>query len=207
MFRFLWQHPLWNLPNLLTVLRVAAIPFLGLVLSWDGNPPGAEADTFIYSPGRVATLLLILAGITDLLDGYYARRWKLESLLGKFLDPVADKLLLLVSLVMCQKLGRIEPWLVIVLLSREFLITALRGVAVGEGIVIAAGQSGKWKTFLQLVGLGFIMWYGSAFGFSAHTIGVWILYAALVISVVSGVGYLIDFKRAIEAKRAATAER
>lgn len=183
------------------MLRVLSIPFLGLVLGWDVNAPGAEGDTFIYSPGRVATVILVLAGVTDLLDGYYARRWNLESLLGKFLDPVADKLLLLVSLVMCQELGRIEPWLVIVLLSREFLITALRGVAIGEGIVIAAGQSGKWKTFFQLTGLGFIMWYGSAFGFSAHAIGVWILYAALVISVVSGISYLIDFQRALKAKR------
>ena len=183
------------------MLRVASIPFLGLVLSWDTNAPGVEAATFIYSPGRVATVILVLAGVTDLLDGYYARRWNLESLLGKFLDPVADKLLLLVSLVMCQELGRIEPWLVIVLLSREFLITALRGVAIGEGIVIAAGQSGKWKTFFQLTGLGFIMWYGSAFGFSAHAIGVWILYAALVISVVSGAIYLVDFERALSAKR------
>ncbi len=121
-------------------------------------------------------------------------------MLGKFLDPVADKLFLLVSLIMLMKLGRVEAWLVIVLLSREFLITALRAVAAGEGLVIAAGQSGKVKLTFQMIGLGFLMWYGTAFGLPAVVVGTWILYIALFTSLLSGYHYLRDFLTARKLK-------
>jgi CDP-diacylglycerol--glycerol-3-phosphate 3-phosphatidyltransferase len=148
---------------------------------------------FRYSPGKIASFVLFLMGITDLLDGYFARLWDIETLTGKFLDPVADKLVLLVGLVLLMQLGRVSSWLVILLLSREFLITALRGIAIGEGVVIAAGASGKWKLVLQMLGMGFVMWYGSLFGFSAFKIGTAFLYAALIISFVSGYNYLSEF--------------
>lgn len=183
-----------NLPNLLTIARVLSIPFLGALLEFDAEQPPFHLDwTLRWSPGRVAAMVVLFAGVTDILDGYWARKWKIESLLGKFLDPVADKLLLMVGLIMLMKLGRVEAWLVIVLLSREFLITGLRGVAAAEGIVIAAGQSGKWKLTFQMIGLGFLMWYGRILGFQAFTIGTWILYLALVVSVFSGVTYVSDF--------------
>jgi CDP-diacylglycerol--glycerol-3-phosphate 3-phosphatidyltransferase len=146
-------------------------------------------------------LVLAVAGLTDLLDGWLARKWNIVSLLGKFLDPLADKLLLLVCLVMLMKLGRVDAWLVIILLSRELLITGLRAVAVGEGIVISAGTTGKYKLAFQLVGLAFIMWYGSFLSFSAYQIGVWILYVALVISLYSGFQYLKDFFTELYDKR------
>lgn len=193
---------LFNLPNLLTMLRLVLIPVMAFLLDADTFQPALEADwMFRYSPGRIAAMVVVLAGITDLLDGWLARRWKIESLLGKFLDPVADKLFLMVGLVMLMKLGRVPPWLVILLLSREFLITGLRGVAVGEGIVIAAGRFGKLKLIFQLVGLGFLMWYGSAFAFSAFHIGTYILYVALAISLYSGMNYLTDFFIALKSKR------
>ncbi len=195
---------LLNLPNLLTLGRLILVPVIGLLLALDSDQPPFEQDwMFRYSPGKIASLVLALAGITDLLDGYFARKWGIESLLGKFLDPVADKLLLLVSLVMLMRLERVDAWLVILLLSREFLITGLRGVAAGEGLIIAAGSSGKYKLTFQLIGLGFLMWYGSFFGASAYPIGVWILYFAMVISLVSGYIYLSDFLIALEKKRKA----
>ena len=185
---------LLNLPNCLTLLRILLIPIMALLLEFDAEQVLFEHDwMFRYSPGRVAAFVVVIAGATDLLDGYFARRWGIESLLGKFLDPVADKLFLLVGLVMLMKLGRVDAWLVMVLLSREFLITALRAVAAGEGLIISAGQSGKWKLTFQLIGLGFLMWYGSAFGLPAVKVGVWILYIALFISLLSGYQYLRDF--------------
>jgi len=206
--RNLWRQQfrsrtsLLNLPNCLTLLRMLLIPVLGFLLAWDGDQPPFHKDwMFRYSPGRVAAGVVILAGITDLLDGYFARKWRIESILGKFLDPVVDKLFLLVGLVMLLDLARVPAWLVIVLLSRELLITALRGVAAGEGIIIAAGNSGKWKLVFQLVGLGFLMWYGSAFGYPAHRIGMVILFIALGISLVSGFDYLREFLHALKAKR------
>lgn len=191
-----------NLPNLLTLFRIVLIPIIAILLAYDSDQPPFDRDwMFRYSPGRVAGLMIALAGLTDLLDGYFARLWKIESLLGKFLDPVADKVLLMVGLVMLMQLERVESWLVILLLSREFLITALRGVAVGEGIVISAGTSGKYKLTFQLVGLGFLCWYGNILGFPAYQIGSVILYIALVISLVSGYIYLADFLSALTEKR------
>src|SRR3954470_10763882 len=150
------RNSLWNLPNLLTMLRIVLIPVLAVLLAFDSEQPPFDQDwMFRFSPGRVAAFVLTIMGITDLLDGWLARRWKIESLIGKFLDPLADKLVLMVGLIMLQELERVSAWLVIVLLSREFLITGLRAIAVGEGLVIAAGQGGKFKLIFQMVGLGF----------------------------------------------------
>jgi CDP-diacylglycerol--glycerol-3-phosphate 3-phosphatidyltransferase len=195
--QFKSQTNILNLPNCLTIFRIVLIPFMALLLDADTEQLPFSVDTmFRFSPGRLAAMVVVLAGITDLLDGYYARKWNIESLLGKFLDPVADKLFLLVSLVMLMKLGRVDAWLVIILLSREFLITALRAIAAGEGLIIAAGQSGKVKLTFQMVGLGFLMWYGTAFGLPAVRVGTWILYVALFTSLLSGYHYLRDFLEA-----------
>jgi len=185
---------IWNLPNLLTLFRLFLVPVMAVFLEYDGDQPPFEKDwMFRYSPGRMAALVVALAGITDLLDGYIARKWKIESLFGKFLDPVVDKVFLLVGLILLMKLGRVNAYLVMILLSREFLITALRAVAMGEGMVIAAGQSGKFKLIFQMVGLGFLMWHGNLFGFSAHSVGLGILWIALFLSLYSGYYYLADF--------------
>ena len=190
-----------NLPNCLTILRIALIPSMGFFLAIEGAPPPFELDgMFRYSPGKVATVILFIAGMTDLLDGWLARKWQIESLLGKFLDPVADKLVLLVGLVMLLKLGRVSEWLVILLLSREFLITGLRSVAIGEGLVIAAGSSGKLKQVFQLLGIGCLMWYGTFLTVPSGFIGTWILYAALGISLFSGFRYLQDFFTALRGR-------
>lgn len=180
------------------------VPLVGILLDWESPESDVQFDQILaYSPGRLASIVVIVAGITDLLDGYFARKWKIESLLGKFLDPLADKLFLLVGLIMLMKLGRVEAWLVILLLSRELLITGLRAIAIGEAIVIAAGQSGKWKHVFQLIGLGFLMWYGPVFGIQAYWVGIVILHIALVISLFSGFLYLQDFFSALINKRAA----
>lgn len=194
-----------NLPNLLTFLRVLLIPLMALLIYLDKDSISFEQDWMLQvSPGKAASILLLFMGFTDLFDGYYARKWKIETLLGKFMDPLADKLVLLVALVMLMELNRVSAWLVILLLSREFLITGLRGVAVGEGLVISAGTSGKWKLVFQLVGLGFLMWHGSFFTLSAAEIGTYILYIALGISLVSGYVYLSDFFIALKAQKKST---
>lgn len=191
-----------NLPNCLTILRIFLVPPIAILLAYDSDQPPFDLDwTLRSSPGKYAAFVVALAGLTDLADGWLARRWKIESLLGKFLDPVADKVLLMVGLVMLMKLDRVQPWLVMALLSREFLVTALRGVAAGEGLIISAGKGGQWKLTFQLVGLGFLMWYGTILGFSAYKMGTWILYIALFISLSSGFNYLNDFFRALRAKR------
>lgn len=132
----------WNLPNMLTVARILVIP-LFVWFTYDADP--------FYS--LMAAVVFTAASVTDVIDGVLARRLNLETVVGKLLDPLADKLIVLAALVMMTRLGRVPAWIVIVLLSREFIVSGLRQIAASEGMVIAAGQEGKWKTSLQLVGI------------------------------------------------------
>jgi CDP-diacylglycerol--glycerol-3-phosphate 3-phosphatidyltransferase len=132
----------WNLPNMLTMGRILVIP-LFVWLTYDADP--------MFS--TIAATVFTVAAVTDVIDGFLARRWNQITVVGKLLDPLADKLIVAAAMVMMVRLGRIPAWLVIVLLSREFIVTGLRQIAASEGMVIAAGQEGKWKTSLQLVGI------------------------------------------------------
>jgi CDP-diacylglycerol---glycerol-3-phosphate 3-phosphatidyltransferase len=132
----------WNLPNMLTVGRIFMIP-LFVWLLYDGDP--------WYSV--MAASVFTIAAITDVVDGFLARRWNMITVTGKLLDPMADKLIVAAALIMMVRLGRVPAWIVIILLSREFIVNGLRQVAASEGLVIAAGQEGKWKTALQLAGI------------------------------------------------------
>ncbi|MBJ6764042.1 CDP-diacylglycerol--glycerol-3-phosphate 3-phosphatidyltransferase [Corallococcus sp. H22C18031201] len=132
----------WNLPNMLTLGRILLIPVF-VWLTYDADPLHSLAAAAVFA----------VASITDVIDGYLARRWNLITVVGKFMDPLADKLIAMAALVMMVRLGRIAAWVVIVLLAREFIVSGLRTIAASEGMVIAAGQEGKWKTSLQLVGI------------------------------------------------------
>jgi CDP-diacylglycerol--glycerol-3-phosphate 3-phosphatidyltransferase len=133
---------IWNLPNMMTMARIALIPVFVYFIG-DGDPLASV----------VAGLIFTLAAVTDIVDGWLARRWNMITVVGKLLDPLADKLIVAAAMVMMVWLGRLPAWIVIVLMSREFIVTGLRQVAASEGLVIAAGQEGKWKTALQLTGL------------------------------------------------------
>ncbi len=132
----------WNLPNVLTMGRIAVIP-LFVWLTYGADP----LSSFL------AGALFALAAITDIVDGYLARRLHLITVVGKFLDPLADKLIVMAALVMMVRLGRVAAWVTIILIARELVVQGLRTIAATEGMVIAAGQEGKWKTSLQLIGI------------------------------------------------------
>ena len=132
----------WNVPNLLTFGRILVIP-LFIELAYQASPLAS----------LLAGALFALAAITDVVDGWLARRMGLVTVIGKFLDPLADKLIVMAAMVMLVRLGRFPAWVAILLLSREFVVTGLRQIAASEGMVIAAGQEGKWKTSLQLCGV------------------------------------------------------
>jgi CDP-diacylglycerol--glycerol-3-phosphate 3-phosphatidyltransferase len=194
----------WNLPNLLTMGRVAIIPVV-LWLLEQGRPIDCFLAACVYSA----------AALTDLLDGYLARRMNIVSVLGKFLDPLADKLLVMASLIWMVTLGRIQAWVVVVLLAREISITGLRSIASSEGVVIAAGSGGKSKTALQMVGiLCLILGYPYHFTLGPLDLGMvdlvhvgrWLLYVSLVFSVVSAFQYVGLFAEAVEAKERRRAE-
>lgn len=193
----LWEDAR-NLPNLLTFARILMIPLVLVLLD-----RGAPRDCFW------AAAVYTLAAITDMLDGYLARRQNLVSVLGKFLDPLADKLIVASTLVWLVPMGRIAAWAVVLLLSREITITALRSIASAEGIVIAAGDGGKVKTALQMIGiLCLILGYPYALHFGFYDfgevdlvhVGRLLVYASLFFSLLSAAKYVGLFVDAIEAK-------
>ena len=188
------------LPNLLTMGRIACIP---LVLYFIDN----------YSPVRsfVAMLIYVAAAVTDFLDGYLARKRKQISVLGKFLDPLADKLIVTAVLVYLTAMDRCPAWLVVALLAREFAITGLRSIATTEGLVISASDSGKQKTALQLIGTLFLLIHFKypVWGLewvrireeplliNYHAVGIITLYLALAMSWISALDYFLRFVRAV----------
>ncbi len=195
--RTFWEDAV-NVPNALTFMRVLMIP---LVL-WFLNA-GTPKECFW------ATLTYSLAALTDLIDGWLARRQGLVTVFGKFLDPLADKLIVMAALIWLIPLGRIAPWVVVVLLAREISVTALRSIAMSEGLVLAAGESGKTKTALQMVGILCLMLgypYHLSFGpidfgmVDTVRVGRVLLYISLVYSMLSAAGYFGLFVDAVEAK-------
>jgi CDP-diacylglycerol--glycerol-3-phosphate 3-phosphatidyltransferase len=187
-----------NLPNLLTMARVAIIPLV-LWLIDRGTPEDCAWAAIVYSA----------AAITDMLDGYLARRMNVVSVLGKFLDPLADKLLVMASLIWMVPMGRIAEWAVVLLLAREISVTALRSIASSEGVVIAAGGGGKSKTALQMIGIMCLIIgypYHLSLGFldlgivDLVQVGRWLVYISLVFSITSALEYVTLFGEAVEAK-------
>ncbi len=131
-----------NLPNKLTMLRVLLIPFFVAFMLLSG----AE-----YSYKWIALGIFITASLTDLLDGKIARKYNLVTNFGKLMDPLADKMLVSAALICLTAMGRLEAWIVIVIISREFIISGLRQIAADNGVVIAASYWGKYKTTFQMV--------------------------------------------------------
>jgi len=190
------RSPIWNIPNILTLLRIAAIPLLATLLL----SPSKEA-------GFWAAALFAVASITDWLDGYLARRMGIVTVFGKFLDPIADKLIVMSALIMILPFGRVPAWMVLVILGREIIITGLRGIASTEGIVIPASDLGKFKTIFQIVAiLGLLLHFDYHWFFSIdhpwlyvnmHNVGMFYLWIATIITIWSGVDYLYKFMRVI----------
>ncbi|RII27079.1 MAG: CDP-diacylglycerol--glycerol-3-phosphate 3-phosphatidyltransferase [Geobacter sp.] len=188
--------PILNIPNILTLLRIAAIPLLVVLLL----SPSKEA-------GFWAAALFAVASLTDWLDGYLARRMGIVTVFGKFLDPIADKLIVMAALIMILPYDRVPAWMVLVILGREIIITGLRGIASTEGIVISASDLGKFKTIFQLVAIiALLLHYDYHWFFSIdhpwlyvnmHNVGIFYLWIATIITIWSGVDYLVRFMRVI----------
>src|SRR5439155_23476621 len=140
-----------------------------------------------------AMALFVTAALSDLLDGWLARRYGQVSVVGAFLDPLADKLMVMAVMVMLIPLGRISAWLVAVLLAREFVITGLRGIASAEGIIISASSGGKYKTAYQMSALSLLILHHPTLDIDVHLVGTWLMYLSTAISVGSGWQYCREF--------------
>ena len=180
------KRAIFNFPNTVTILRLAIIPVLFL---------------FLFSPGPteslVITILFVLAAMTDILDGYIARKYQIETVVGKFLDPIADKLILNTAMILMIPIGRIPAWIVAIIIMRDFVVDGIRSIASSEGIIIQASTLAKQKTIFQNFAVTALMIHYPFFGADAHLVGMILLYIALVLTLLSGVVYLLKFYSSI----------
>lgn len=191
-----------NLPNKLTILRMIMVPIFLIFLIF-------SSDILWFK--WIALLLFILASLTDWLDGSIARKYNLVTNFGKFMDPLADKLLVCTALIQLTDMKMIPAWMTIVIIAREFIISGFRLVAAEKGIVIAAGKSGKWKTAVTMVMVCFMIIVVNNHGFTSplfntaaasvsmpylviYTIGYILLIISLALTVISMVEYLVKNK-------------
>jgi CDP-diacylglycerol--glycerol-3-phosphate 3-phosphatidyltransferase len=188
------RRDFFNAPNLITLVRIGMIPVF-LWFTWRES----RVDSFI------GAMVYAVTGTTDFVDGYIARKKNLVTVIGKFLDPLADKLIVMSALIMLVHLGRVAAWVVIVVMAREFIVTGLRTIAMSEGIVIAAGQEGKSKTAFQVASITFLIMHYRypvdallfTFDLDANRAGTWLLYVSLFFSVWSAWNYFTGFVRAV----------
>jgi CDP-diacylglycerol--glycerol-3-phosphate 3-phosphatidyltransferase len=178
------ENNIWGTPNMLTGLRIAAVPVVVFLLLFPG-----KLGSFL------AGLCFLLAGATDFLDGFLARRHRLVSRVGKFLDPLADKLLVSAALIMLIPLGRVPAWMAFFIIGRELAVTGLRGLAAAEGIILAPDRWGKTKTLLQMAALTGLILHYPVGDFNFHQWGMVLLWLALITTLYSGAGYFQIFFR------------
>ncbi len=180
------RNQILSLPNGLTIVRIIAIPVILILL---------------YTSGRfyhfITAFFFLLVAITDTLDGYLARRRKMVTTLGKFLDPLADKLLIVTALIALIPARSIPAWMVIVIVGREIAVTGLRGIAVSQGIVISASTLGKYKTVFEVASIVLLILDRTYLSVDCRLWGMIFLWGAVVIAVLSGIDYFKKFLKTI----------
>ncbi|MBI3356633.1 MAG: CDP-diacylglycerol--glycerol-3-phosphate 3-phosphatidyltransferase [Nitrospirae bacterium] len=190
MWRDIGQESL-NLPNLLTLVRILMIPVFVILF-------------ITPTPDRslIAAVIFAVAAVTDLLDGYIARRTGQVTKLGKLLDPIADKLLVLSALILLVNMDRVSALVAILVIAREVAVTGIRAIAVGEGLIIAAETTGKYKMALQVVAIVLLILEGTGLAElgNMHLAGTVTLYLSLVLGYVSGGQYVWSFWKQLVAK-------
>jgi CDP-diacylglycerol--glycerol-3-phosphate 3-phosphatidyltransferase len=180
---------LWNTPNKLSIIRIAVSPLLVLLLL----DPGKWMNLF-------CAILFSLVCMTDWLDGYLARKNNEVTTLGKFLDPLADKLLIVTVLIMLISLNRAPAWMVALIVGREIAVTGLRTIARDEGLVLQASPIGKAKTVAQILAIVPLLLHYPFYGVDFHRIGAVVLWFALILTLWSGADYVMKFLRATGVK-------
>lgn len=180
------RQQILTLPNGLTIIRILAIPIILFLLFYPE-----------WICRLITTLFFLLVAVTDTLDGYLARRRKMVTTLGKFLDPLADKLLIVAALIALIPARGIPAWMVIVIVGREISVTGLRGIAVSQGLVISASTLGKHKTVFEVASISLLILNSSYFSIQLQQVGMGLLWIAMGLAVISGVDYFKRFLKTI----------
>ena len=183
------KSKIFNVPNTLSLIRVFLAPLVLLFLSLRINDKFLSFLPDVSWGDVVAALVFIIAALTDTFDGYIARRDNLVTNLGKFIDPLADKVLVIAAMLALIELQRFPAWIAMVIITREFVVTGLRLVAAAEGVVIAASKGGKLKTVCQIIAL--VMLILNIPG------GMVLMWVAMILTVWSGMDYLIKGSKII----------
>jgi CDP-diacylglycerol--glycerol-3-phosphate 3-phosphatidyltransferase len=180
-----------NIPNLLTLTRILLIPVFVMLFA---TPDPERSIT--------AAVVFLIAAVTDLLDGYLARRSGQVTKLGKLLDPIADKLLVLSALILLVNVDRVSALVAILIIAREVAVTGIRAIAAGEGMIIAAETTGKYKMGLQVVAIVLLILEGTSLAElgNLHLAGIVTLYLSLVLGYVSGAQYVWSFWKQVAAR-------
>lgn len=192
-------QPLYNVPNMISYVRILLIPALAILIGLMHPELGKDAN---WTYAAWATIIFSLAGVSDLVDGYYARKYKAVSTMGKFIDPMADKLIHMTAMIMLIPLGRLPAWVVVVLLFREIFITGVRAVAAGEGLIIPAADAGKMKTVWLNFGLGGMIYFypilaGTRWEVNIYGTAVLCMVLGFLFSVISAIMYTTQFIKVI----------
>ena len=184
-----------NLPNALTLVRIFLVPLFiaalvqhNLQISWDSR--------VIVANDFLALIIFLAAAVTDLLDGYLARRLKQITTVGTLLDPIADKLLISAALVSLVEMRLLPGWMVILIISREFAVSGLRSIAAAEGYTIKAGDVGKWKMVFQVLGVALVMMSIRWSGLRPYAMAA--MWAVVIFGVWSAADYLRKFWRKVD---------
>jgi CDP-diacylglycerol---glycerol-3-phosphate 3-phosphatidyltransferase len=186
-----------NLPNKITISRIFLIPVFMIIMlvpfSWGSVSLG---DFTLPVTHLIGAIIFIVASATDWIDGYYARKLNLVTNFGKFLDPLADKLLVSAALIILVDLNLAEhlSWIVIIIISREFAVTGLRLILAGTGEVVAANMLGKVKTWTQIIAIAALLLHNFPFEFISFPFAEIMLWIALIFTVWSGLDYFVKNK-------------
>ena len=187
-----------NLPNLLTLARIFFVPLVVAALVQERKIYRLDAGGFSVEIGNeiIALIIFLVAALTDMLDGYLARKWSQITTLGMLLDPIADKLLISASLIALVEIKAVPAWMVILIIGRDFAISGLRSIALSEGYLIPASDLGKSKMILQVAGVALAM--ATLRWPEYHRVATYTMWAAVVFTIVSAIDYARQFWRQID---------
>ncbi|MCL4477787.1 MAG: CDP-diacylglycerol--glycerol-3-phosphate 3-phosphatidyltransferase [Deltaproteobacteria bacterium] len=181
-----------KLPNLLSLSRILMVPVLIVLMEIIKYMPADNMYRLKWI-SFASAVVFGFGGLTDFFDGYFARKYKDITTIGKLIDPVADKVLVATSLIMLISINRIYGWVVVLIIGREFAVTGLRSIASSEGIVIPASLEGKYKTVFQITGIIGLLIHYTYFGIDFQKIGMLYVWIALIVTLWSGTKYFINF--------------